>query len=83
MTHAVRVWGNSLASDTVESTGFVLNVRIEICPELDEEKCVLGTFVVQLFEASFFLREFIVNLSDIDSLKRNERSDIFVNKNAT
>lgn len=59
----------SLARNAVERPGLVLDVGIEISPELDEEEGGLGAFVVQLLQAALLLREFVVYLPDVDRLE--------------
>lgn len=61
---------NLLARHAVERPGLVLDVGIEISPELDEEEGRLGTLVVELLEATLLLREFVVYLPDVDSLEK-------------
>jgi hypothetical protein len=58
-----------LARDAVKSPGLVLDVGIEISPELDEEEGGLRTLVVQLLQAALLLREFVVYLPDVDGLE--------------
>ena len=63
----------SLACDAVEGPGLVLDVGIEISPELDEEEGRCGALVVQLLQAALLLREFVVYLPDVDRLEERIR----------
>lgn len=67
----VRVRGqNLLAGNAVEGAGFVLDVGIEISPELDEEEGRLRALLVQLLKAALLLREFVDYLPDVDRLEQ-------------
>lgn len=57
-----------LACYTIEGSSLILDVRIEISPEFNEEEGRLWSLVVKFLQAALFLREFIVYLPDIDSL---------------
>lgn len=62
-----------LARYTVESSRLVLDVGVEIRPELHEEEGYLRSFVVQLLEAAFLLRELVVNLPHVHCLQEGIR----------
>lgn len=57
-----------LACYTVEGSSLILNVRIEISPEFNEEEGRLWSLVVKFLQAALFLWEFVVYLPDINSL---------------
>lgn len=67
---------NLLASNSVESTSLVLNVGVEVCPELDQEESILGSLVIQLFEATLLLWELVIDLPHIHGLKHKSERDI-------
>lgn len=66
----MKLLKNLRACNTVESTGLVLHVRIEIRPEFDKEEGVLRALVVELLETALLLREFVVDLSHINGLQQ-------------
>lgn len=39
-------------------------------PEFNKEECVLGAFLIQLFQAAFLLRKLVVDLSDVHGFEQ-------------
>lgn len=50
---------------SVEGTGLVLNVRVEVRPKFDKKEGVLRSLVVELLQATLLLREFVVYLPNV------------------
>lgn len=59
-----------LGCDGVERAGVLVDVGAQIGPEFDQKEGVLRTFIKQLFQSAFLFGKFVVNLPDIDGLKR-------------
>ena len=67
---------NLLGGNPIEGGGLVTYFCVEIGPELDKEKCVLGALAVQLLQPVRLLGELVLDLADvhrlqIDSLELN------------
>ena len=60
---------NLRGGDSIKRASFVWDICIEIGPEFDQVKRVLGALLVQLLESSLLLRELVLNLPDVDGFE--------------
>jgi hypothetical protein len=57
-----------LTGNPIECPCLILDVSIKVSPKLDKEECILWALIIQFFQATLFLREFVIDLSHIYSL---------------
>ena len=62
-----------LACNSVKGSNFILNIGTEISPEFYKEESILRTLVVEFLESALLFWEFVVNLTDINRLRKLEK----------
>jgi hypothetical protein len=58
----------SLTGNTIKCPCLILDVSVEVSPELDKEEGILWTFIIQFLQPTLFFREFVIDLPYIYSL---------------
>ena len=67
----LNTYNNSdlLASNSIKCSGLILDIDIQVCPELDKEEGILRALIIEFFQTTLLLRELVVDLPNIYCLK--------------
>lgn len=62
-----------LTAHAIEGTCIICDICIQVSPKFHQEKCILWSFVVQIFKSASFLREFVDYLLKVYRLQNETK----------